>query len=206
MTGSREISRQASQLPEPGADPTHTWPQSLQKLNALMIGDYLTAEIPSPISETDARWISGRTSQLEAWRAPGSDDHRQILQVLAVLFTSYPAAAVSDDTAKTRIKTYVEALSDRPAWAIKRAAERWLKGDVSGVDRKALDFPPSTARLRELATECMRPVNLELTALQKLTRAKVVKPINEAERKRTVERMKAFLSTEWPPAATATAA
>lgn len=150
-----------------------------------------------------------RSAQLEAWRAPGLDDRGQILQVLAVLFTSYPAAAVSDDTAKTRIKTYLEALSDRPAWAIKRAAERWLKGDVSGVERKTLDFPPSTARLRELATECMSPVNLELAALQKLTRAKVVKPIDPEERRRAIERLTSNgvrFPTEWPPAATATAA
>lgn len=106
-----------------------------------------------------------------------------------MLFTTYGGAAVSEDVAATRIKTYLEALSDRPAWAIKRAAKRWLKGDVEGVDRKALDFPPSAARLRDLATECMRPVNLELAALQKLTRAKVVKPIDPEERRRAVERL-----------------
>lgn len=179
----------ASQLPAHGAEPTRSWPLSVQKLNNSMIGDFLTAEIPAPISETDARWISGRTKQLEAWRAPGPDDRGQILQVLGVLFTTYGGAAVSEDVAATRIKTYLEALSDRPAWAIKRAAKRWLKGDVEGVDRKALDFPPSAARLRDLATECMRPVNLELAALQKLTRAKVVKPIDPEERRRAVERL-----------------
>lgn len=194
MTASRELAQRASQLPEPGAEPTLTWPQSIKRLNASMIGDFLTAEIPAPISETDQLWISKRTAQLEAWRAPAADDRGQILQVLAVLFTSYPAAAVSDATASVRIKAYLEALSDRPAWAIKRAAERWLKGDVTDVDRKALDFPPSTARLRDLATDCMRPVNLELSALQKLTRAKVVKPIDEAERKRTVERLKGLMA------------
>lgn len=199
----------ASQLPEPGAEPTRSWPLSVQKLNASMIGDFLTAEIPAPISETDARWISGRTSQLEAWRAPGPNDRGHILQALGVLFTTYGGAAISEDVAATRIKTYVEALSDRPAWAIKRAAERWIRGDVTGIERKQLDFPPSPARLRELATECMRPVNLELAALQKLTRAKVVKPIDPEERRRTIERLTrngVVVPTEWPPAATATAA
>ena len=139
-------------------------------------------------------------TQLEAWRAAGTDDRQQVVRILAGLFASYPAAQMSDETARARVSVYLSALSDRPAWAVDRAAQRWTKGDVDNVDARTLDFPPSAARLNSLAGECMQPLNREIHALQKLLRAKHLPAITPEERARIRAKITELgLSTEWPP-------
>jgi len=54
-----------------------------------------------------------------------------------------------------------------------------MRGEVGGEESQR--FPPSAARLRSLATDQMRGVFVEIAALQKLRRAKVVRPISDAD-------------------------
>lgn len=168
------VTAQQDRLPAPGAEPTQSWPPSLKRLNALMIGDWFTAELPEPISKADQSWISNRIGRIDGWLS-GDGDRQAIASILAGLFAAYPSAPISDTTAGAKVRIYLAVLEDRPVWAIEEAAKLWLKGDVDGAGRAA-DFPPSAARLRELATEAMRSLFAEKAKLQLLTRAKVVVP------------------------------
>lgn len=141
-----------------------------------MFGDWTAPEIPEPISQTDQSWISRRLVQIEAWRAEGStrDD---LVPILKALFAIYPSAAIGDETAALKVKGYLAVLSDRPAWAVRAAADKWMRGEVGGDE--AQRFPPSAPRLRALATAEMAPLFDELAMLTKLRKAKVVRPVAE---------------------------
>lgn len=155
-----------------------SWPPSLRSLAGRMIGDWNTAELPEPISQTDQSWITSRLAQLEAWRSAGSE-RDALVPILMALFAIYPAAAIGEEIAAVKVRGYLSVLSDRPIWAVRAAAEQWMRGEVGGEE--AQRFPPSAARLRSLATDQMRGVFEEIAALQKLRRAKVVRPIDPAD-------------------------
>lgn len=117
-------------------------------------------------------------AQLEAWWAAGSE-RKALAPVLMALFAIYPAAGLGDEMATVKVKGYLLVLADRPIWAVRAAAEKWMRGEAGGEEARR--FPPSAARLRDLATDEMRGLFEELAALQKLRRAKVVRPIDPAE-------------------------
>lgn len=184
----------------PVAEPTRSWPPSLRKLSASMIGGWQDgAEIPEPISQTDQHWISKRLAHLDGLRQC-DNDRQQVAKTLAVLFASYPAGQANDVTTALKVKNYLDALEDRPAWAVEEAAKRWIRGDVE-ARRDALDFPPSAARLRELATQAMEPLYVEKGRLALLRRAEVVPPISEAERQRRAEAIRRIIEGSKPGAA-----
>lgn len=132
-------------------------------------------------------------AQLEAWRSEGStrDD---LVPILKVLFSLYPAAPLSDETAAIKVKGYLAVLSDRPAWAVRAAADKWMRGEVGGDE--AQRFPPAAARLRALATAEMAPLFDELAMLSKLRKAKVVKPVDEADLARRRQQVAKLLGGE----------
>ena len=155
-----------------------SWPPSLRSLAARMIGDWNTAELPEPISQADQSWITSRLARLESWRAEGSE-REALVPVLMALFAIYPAAAIGEEIAAVKVRGYLSVLSDRPIWAVRAAAEQWMRGEAGGEEARR--FPPSAARLRDLATDEMRGLFEELAALQKLRRAKVVRPVDAAD-------------------------
>lgn len=172
-----ELSKWHQHPPPAGTEPTRSWPLSLRQLSRNLIGDWFTAEIPEAISQEDQYWISARIAKLDAW-ASASSAANELAPILAGLFGVYPAGSMSDAAAAIKVTGYFGVLKDRPAWAIRAAAEKWMRGDVGGDEARR--FPPSAARLRDLATDEMSAIFKEHSQLQLLRRAKVVKPIEPA--------------------------
>lgn len=177
---SADLTELDARPPTIGVDPMRSWPPSLMSLAKSLAGAFPNAEIPAPISQTDRYWISARMARLEAWQAAGST-REELVPILAEMFAAYPAAKLAPETAKARVKAYLDALSDKPAWAIAAAAKRWVRGDVEAADG-ALDFPPSARRLREVAMQEMSVLYTEMSRLKTLSKAKVVPVISEVDR------------------------
>jgi hypothetical protein len=183
-----ELSEWHQHPPPAGAEPTRSWPLSLRQLSSRLIGDWFTAEIPEAISQADQSWISARLARLDAWASAGSTAN-ELAPILAALFGVYPSGSMSDGAASIKVNGYLGVLKDRPAWAVRTAAEKWMRGEVGGDEARR--FPPSAARLRDLATEEMSAIFKEHSQIQLMRRAKVVKPIEpaavEARRKQVAE-------------------
>lgn len=77
--------------------------------------------------------------------------------VVTKLIMGLASANVSDDAMNARYDLYEIALADVPAWAVARAAMRWIKRDCpDGLERNPnFSFPPSPATLFAMAKiEC----------------------------------------------------
>jgi hypothetical protein len=86
---------------------------------------------------------------------------------LMILFASFPAANLSDQVALAKVAGYQMALRDLPAWAIERAAEKWICGEV---DPNAT-FAPSPPQLKSIAEGVVDAVEGERASLQRLVNA-----------------------------------
>lgn len=118
------------------------------------------------------------------------------MPILMGLFAMYPAASIGDSAAAVKVKGYLSVLEDRPIWAVRSAANKWMRGTVGGEESRR--YPPSAARLRDLATDELEGLHKEMAALQKLRRARVMPPIAEidmAARRRQVAELLGSPST-----------
>lgn len=73
-------------------------------------------------------------------------DRGRVGAAIARMFAGYPSQRNSD--AQSTVATYVMELGNLPAWAIERACEAVRQGKVPDI---SLDFPPSSARLNQIA-------------------------------------------------------
>jgi hypothetical protein len=76
------------------------------------------------------------------------------LREVARLLLAFSTANLSVAAAEARSEAYEIALEDVPAWTVKAAARRWIKGEVAILgDKVNLSFPPSPPQLRALALD-----------------------------------------------------
>lgn len=66
------------------------------------------------------------------------------------------------DIRETKAAMYVLALGDLPVWAVEQACQDVARGLVEGLDP---DFPPSTARVHQLAEAVLAPLRKEAKRL-----------------------------------------
>ena len=86
--------------------------------------------------------------------AEAKPDPLTALREVARLLLAFPAGNVSEAVAEARSEAYEIALEDVPAWTVKAAARRWIKGEVATLgDKVNLSFPPSPPQLRALALD-----------------------------------------------------
>jgi len=102
----------------------------------------------------DERSILSRLVDEVAPLAEATPDKFAALGEVARLLLAFPASSLGPDAATARSEAYAIALEDVPAWTVKAAARRWIRGEVSVLgDKPNLSFPPSPPQLRTLALE-----------------------------------------------------
>lgn len=98
------------------------------------------------------------------------------LLMIGKLILAKAAAAMSPEQAAAKASTYMEALDDQPAWAVKLAISNWNKGLVRGVPESDFKWAPDSAVLRRACADVMRPF-VELRA--DLRRVLEAKPMDQ---------------------------
>lgn len=96
-------------------------------------------------SETERASIASRVASLEEELTPAS--RGQIIEVVTALLMSSPQQAMNDQTASAKLRVYAAALDDLPAWALRNAAQKWMRGECDGN----VAFAPSPGQLRRIA-------------------------------------------------------
>lgn len=132
--------------------------------------------------------LSRRVAELEGALVAGPPE--QILERVAFLLNRYLAGKTDDDLA-VRAETYLEALDDLPAWIIREAIRRWFKGECGG-EKRDYDFPPSEARLRDVAKRVLSVAQGQVIVFRRLLAAEPDPEISEADRARQAAEFQAL--------------
>ncbi len=149
------------------ADMTLSLPQWLTvSLSEMGSGAPISVPAECAPSEMQRAYIAGLITDLEGSLTPASE--REIAAEFTKLILAFPAQSVSQDVAAIRAEAYFTALSDLPAWALREACRKWLRGEADGN----LAFAPSPPQLRRLADEALIPVRAQMVRLRKLLHAR----------------------------------
>lgn len=108
----------------------------------------------------------------------------ELFRLLAAFPQRAGEASVSIDL---RVDGYMTAVSDMPAWALRKAVDDVLGGRVADLDQRFAPTPPQLARLVRLKLEPVSKFELHLRRL--LTAKNDPPPLSEDERKRREEQV-----------------
>lgn len=97
----------------------------------------------------------------------GVGDQQQAALAVSLVLQGY-SGRVGD--AQGTVSAYIDVLQDMPLWATQQACEDVRRGRVAGVNP---DFPPSAARLHQVADEKLTPLRQELRKLDIVLDSKV---------------------------------
>jgi hypothetical protein len=89
---------------------------------------------------------------------------------LVVMLSSMPSQAADATDIKLRAVAYDMALDDLPAWAIERAARRFVLGETPF----GKTFAPTPAIFREFVLDMLAPYRAEMDLIGDILRAKVI--------------------------------
>lgn len=132
--------------------------------------------------------LGRRIAELEAALAPGPAE--EIMEHVARLLGRYLTGKTDDDLA-VRAETYLDALDDLPAWAIREGIRRWFKGKCGGSP-KDYDFAPSEARLHGVAEGIVRATRGQAICFRRLLAAEPEPEISETDRARQAAELQAL--------------
>lgn len=135
---------------------TFSLPPSLAELERTLRPEDAASRTPtlSRALTLDERSILSQLADEVAPLAEATPDPVTALGEVAKLLLAFPAATLSPAVATARSEAYDIALEDVPAWTVKAAARRWIKGEVAILgDKVNLSFPPSPPQLRALALD-----------------------------------------------------
>lgn len=181
------------------ANPAHTKPFS----------DPLLASLRNAVGWTAGRPVlmSGFTitpdqrRRLETWQttlksrlACGATDTRDKAVELAKLTTAFPTQGQDATSSDLRMEAYFEALSGLPAWAVREARARIIRGETM-LDTRFAPTPPQFADLVRLV---VKPIKRDLRELVDIARADIeFKEPSKPEHERVItgfEKLKFSLS------------
>lgn len=121
------------------------------------------ARVPSPFERGE---LSRRAALLTVAKQPASISMaamQKLAQEVSQMFAGFFSARGSDlETAKKLTATYVLELRHLPLWAVQAACFKVRSGQA-GINP---DFPPSAARLCQLATEELSPLSIEASKIK----------------------------------------
>jgi hypothetical protein len=149
--------------------------------------------------------LERRLSVLKSTMRPAAlamADRERVGAAVAAMFAGYPSQRNSD--ARATIATYVMELGGKPAWAVENACSAVRCGLVRELNP---DFPPSAARLNQLADLELSSVKTERGKIEALLSV-VLSPSkrSQAEQDKAAESAKAWLERKDQRAAELTAA
>lgn len=126
----------------------------------------------------------------------GAAEPRQIKLAIAGLLVAFPSGgAVTADVATARIAMYEAALAGLPLWAIRRAAERFMRGEI---ERDNHTFAPSPPEWAKAVQAELRPFREQAITIGKVLGAEVEIQRSEAEVERRKARVAELLATLRP--------
>lgn len=132
--------------------------------------------------------LQTRARQLAPWLQPAR--RVEIAEAVRAMALGFGASGTVND-AKAIAGQYVEALSDLPAWAIIRACQRFRDGTVTAAElgQRSIDhsFRPTTAQLRKVAIELVRPFGEESTRIFMTIRGTTERVAGPEERERVAK-------------------
>jgi len=123
------------------------------------------------------RQIADSISSYRRSLSPGPGDIKAKGIVVSRLLTSFPVPAGEQ---ALRGDAYLEAVENLPAWAVERAAGRFIRGEA-GVDTR---FCPTPPQLGQEARRAMQPARDDLAILERLKTAVADRDIPPGEHKR----------------------
>lgn len=114
----------------------------------------------------------------------GTYDRLEIGAELARLMAAFPAQAQSDAPASLRVEAYLDAIGNAPAWAVKEARLRFVRGEVRDVN---LNFAPTPPVFAGIVRDVLTPFRKDLADLEALVRIGVTSEPSPEERQRVSE-------------------
>jgi len=141
--------------------------------------------MPNP---TQLAFIERRVAELDRMIQPGPA--KEIDATIGALIVRYATVRQDDDMIRARSEGYRIVLRDFPAWAVREAYARWLKGEI-GREYDA-SFPPPERVLHDAAKSLLMAAMGQRVGLQMILDAEAYLPPTEeemAERRRQLERV-----------------
>jgi hypothetical protein len=99
----------------------------------------------------------------------GPGERKAILTELAKMFAAFPAQEQSDIPTSLRMDAYLEAIGLKPAWAVREARLRVIRGETDLSTR----FAPTPPQLALEVSAVLRPLQDDLVDLDRLSVAEV---------------------------------
>ena len=149
-------------------------------------------------SLTQRAFIERRVAELDLMTQPGPA--KEIDATIGAIIVRYATARQDDDMMLARMEGYRIVLRDFPAWAVREAYARWLKGEI-GREYDA-SFPPPERVLHDAAKGLVLAAIGQKVGLQLILDAEGYQPPSEAEmaerRKRLEELTQRIAETASP--------
>jgi len=153
----------------------------LRKNDAYRIGTHgrkvVTLPASSMPSQTQRAFIERRVAELDLMTQPGPA--KEIDATIGAIIVRYATARQDDDMMRARMEGYRIVLRDFPAWAVREAYARWLKGEI-GREHDA-SFPPPERVLHECAKNLTLAAVGQKVGLQLILDAEGYQPLSEEE-------------------------
>lgn len=126
--------------------------------------------------------LERRCADLEAMGAPGPE--AKIAKSVSGLLAFYATGRTGDASVDVKLRGFMVAVDDLPAWAVAEAIRRWFRGDCG---QHNYEFAPAPATLRQIATDVSRIARGQLVLFRRILNARPdIEPTDE-ERGRVAE-------------------
>ncbi|MCB5173675.1 hypothetical protein [Microvirga lenta] len=116
---------------------------------------------------------------------------KEIDATIGAIIVRYATARQDDDMMRARMEGYRIVLRDFPAWAVREAYARWLKGEI-GREYDA-SFPPPERVLHDCAKSLVMATIGQKVGLQLVLDAEGYQPLSEAEMAERRQRLDALM-------------
>lgn len=115
-----------------------------------------------------------------------------LVRTVGGLLAFYATGRTDEGSSDVKLRGYILAVEDLPAWAVGEAARRWFRGDC-GAQR--YDFAPAPATLRSIAQGIAQVAAGQLVVMRRILAAQPSEEISAEERAR-VARLQDGLARE----------
>lgn len=119
------------------------------------------------ISPDQHRQIEASISTFRRQLSAGPSERQAIGLELAKLLTAFPIQGQDGISADMRIDAYIDAIGIAPAWAVREARLKVVRGEVPDLNKNFAPTPPAFA---DIVKAVLRPLRVDLGDLEALGR------------------------------------